>query len=512
MNTKQPIPKPLVLCILDGWGHREDTEHNAIAKAKTPFWDNLCANNPSSLLQTSGLAVGLPSGQMGNSEVGHMNIGSGRVVMQDLPRIDGAIENGSLAANPDLQNIVAQLKSTNGTCHIMGLVSDGGVHAHVDHIKFLANHIAKQDIKVALHVFTDGRDVPPSSAGTYIETLQKDLAPSVSIATVSGRYYAMDRDNRWDRVSLAYDAIVSGQGSKAGNAIEAVEGNHANGTTDEFIIPTVIGDYAGMYDGDALIMANFRADRARQILTALVDSNFDGFERSNVITFCARLGMINYSDALNAFLATLFPAQDLHHIFGEVLARHKLTQLRIAETEKYAHVTFFFNGGKEALFEGEERILVPSPDVATYDLKPEMSANEVTDRLTEAIQSGKFDVIIVNYANTDMVGHTGDETVTIQAVESIDRCLAKLVPAVEQAGGSIFITADHGNAEMMVDPKTGGAHTSHTTGPVPFVLAGLGADTLKLKDGRLCDIAPTLLTMLHIDQPGAMTGVSLIDD
>lgn len=505
-------PRPLVLCILDGWGHTESTKDNAIYEANTPNWDRLTKIYPQSLLATSGEAVGLPEGQMGNSEVGHMNIGSGRVVMQELPRIDHSIKTGALASNPELVNYVDALKASGGDCHLLGLMSPGGVHAHQRHILALASVISNAGIKVHIHAITDGRDTPPSSARDYVAECEAVIADmeNVSIATVSGRYYAMDRDKRWDRVAKAYRAIALSEGEKQASAGQAIEASYAADKTDEFILPTVIEPYSGMQNGDGLIMANFRADRARQILTAFVDPKFDGFERGKVIEFAAKLGMVEYSSALNPFLKTLFPAQQLEKILGEVLSDAGKTQLRIAETEKYAHVTFFFNGGKEETFKGEERILISSPNVATYDLQPEMSAPELTDKLVDAIHNDMFDVIVVNYANTDMVGHTGIKPAAIKAVEAVDACVGKLFAAVQQRNGVMLVTADHGNAEKMVDEETGQPHTAHTTGPVPLLMAGDATKNLSLKEGSLCDIAPTILALLGIKQPKEMTGENLV--
>ncbi|MGF1594200.1 MAG: 2,3-bisphosphoglycerate-independent phosphoglycerate mutase [Kiloniellaceae bacterium] len=510
-DTAHPdAPRPVVLCILDGWGHREACENNAICQAATPNLDRLFAASPHALVDASEGEVGLPSGQMGNSEVGHMNLGAGRVVMQDLPRIDAAIADGSFAANPVLRDAIAALKASGGTAHVMGLMSPGGVHSHQDQIAALAEVLAAAGIPVAVHAFLDGRDTPPRSALGYLEGFLHK-APSAAIATVSGRYYAMDRDKRWARVEKAYCALVQGEGERADNALAAVEQGYAAGTNDEFLLPTVIGGYAGMRDGDGLFMANFRADRAREILTALLDPGFDGFERQQRPGFAAAVGMVEYSGELNAFLATLFPPEDLRETLGEVVAEAGKRQLRIAETEKYAHVTFFFNGGREEVFDGEERILVPSPDVATYDLKPEMSAPEVTDKLVAAIESGKFDLVVCNYANGDMVGHTGDLAAAIKAVETVDTCVGRLAAAVEETGGCILLTADHGNAEQMSDAQTGQAHTAHTMNKVPLLLINGPERVAALSDGRLADIAPTLLDLMALPRPAAMTGHSLLE-
>jgi 2,3-bisphosphoglycerate-independent phosphoglycerate mutase len=504
-------PRPVVLCILDGWGHRDERTDNAIALAEAPNWRRFLSTYPHARLATSGLAVGLPDGQMGNSEVGHMNLGAGRVVMQDLPRIDSAIADGTLAAMPALTDAIARLKANGRTLHLLGLLSPGGVHSHQDHMAALARIVAEAGVPVRVHAFLDGRDTPPTSARDYLAAFAEATAGAdIRVVTMSGRYYAMDRDKRWDRVGLAYDALVSGAGPVAPDARTVIDRSYDAGLTDEFILPTIVEGYAGMEDGDGLLMANFRADRAREILDALVDPAFSGFARSRVVTFAARLGMSDYSDHLNGFLTTLFPAQSLTHILGEVVCDAHMTQLRIAETEKYAHVTFFFNGGREQVFPGEDRILVPSPKVATYDQQPEMSAAEVTDRLVEAIGSAKYDVIVVNYANGDMVGHTGLLPAAIAAVETVDRCLGRLEGAVAAAGGTLLVTADHGNAELMRDPVTGQPHTAHTTGPVDAVLVHPPAWVSGLADGKLADVAPTLLHLLGLPQPAEMTGHALL--
>ncbi len=514
MNTspdRARRPRPVVLCILDGWGHREERENNAIALADTPNWDRLLTQYPHAMLQTSGLSVGLPEGQMGNSEVGHMNLGAGRVVMQDLPRIDAAVADGSLATNPVLLDMVGRLKASGGALHLMGLVSPGGVHSHQGHLAAVARAVAGHGVKVWVHAFLDGRDTPPQSAKDYMERFLADVAGhDVTVATVAGRYYAMDRDKRWDRVRLAYDAVTAARASRAAEPVGAIQASYEAGKTDEFMLPVTVGDYAGMTDGDGLLMGNFRADRAREILHALVDPGFDGFPRDRVAGFAARVGMTEYSKDLNAFLDTLFPAENLTHILGEVVCEAGMTQLRIAETEKYAHVTFFFNGGREQVFPGEDRILVPSPKVATYDLQPEMSAPEVTDRLVEAVGSGKYDVIVVNYANGDMVGHSGILEAAMKAAECVDGCIGRLETAVVAAGGTMLVTADHGNAEMMADPATRQPHTAHTTGPVDLVLVNPPAGVSGIASGKLADVAPTLLALLGLSQPAEMTGHSLV--
>lgn len=527
-------PKPVILCILDGWGEAPAGEHNAISQANTPHWDYLKARYPHGVINASEEHVGLPDGQMGNSEVGHMNIGSGRVVMQDLPRIDTAIADGSLNNNPHLHTFIETLKQRGGACHLMGLVSPGGVHSHQRHISELANSVAKAGIQVWIHVFTDGRDTPPQSAEKYIKQFEKDLLATehIAFATVSGRYFAMDRDQRWDRVEKAYSAIVRHHRPDAetlsdeslqqlslpaathmgDTLLNVLKQHYAHGKTDEFIEPTILGNYPGMHDGDGLLMANFRADRARELLSALLDPEFEGFKRDRFWQCATALGMIEYSTEHTQWMETLFPPQALSHILGEVVAEKGLKQLRIAETEKYAHVTFFFNGGKEEPFANEERILVPSPKVPTYDLQPEMSAMEVTNKLIHAIESARYELIIVNYANPDMVGHTGKMHAAITAVECIDHCLERLTNAIEMAGGAMLITADHGNIERMYDEGSQQSHTAHTTNLVPLILV---EKTLKdssptLREGKLADIAPTLLTWLGVAVPDAMTGSSLL--
>ena len=504
--------RPVVLCILDGWGHRAEAEDNAIALADTPVWDGLWARCPHSLLEASNSDVGLPDGQMGNSEVGHMNLGAGRVVGQTLPRIDRAVADGSLAAHPELEALTAALAASGGTCHLFGLMSPGGVHSHQRHIAALARGVAARGVPVAVHAILDGRDVPPESARGCLADFAADAADidGLRIATVIGRYYAMDRDTRWDRVARAYEAMVAGSGEHAGAAEAAVVAAYGRGESDEFVAPTVIGDYAGMADGDGLLVANFRADRVRQLAAALLDPDFEGFVRSRRAELRAACGMIEYSVHLNGFLGALFPTLPLSGILGQVVADAGLRQLRIAETEKYAHVTFFFNGGEERLFPGEERILVPSPRVATYDLEPEMSAFEVTDRLVEAIEGAEFDLVVVNYANGDMVGHTGKLGPTMRAVEAVDACLGRLAAAVEAAGGALVITADHGNAEMMRDGGAAQPHTAHTSNPVPFMVCGMAAGEADLRHGRLADVAPTLLDLLGLPRPAEMTGTSLL--
>ena len=505
--------KPVMLLILDGWGYREKiTPDNAIENGHTPNWHRLLKECPHGFVETSGLAVGLPDGQMGNSEVGHTNLGAGRVVMQDLPKIDQAVKDGSLAKNPALLKMIEALRENGKTCHLMGLMSPGGVHAMQSHILALAKIISGHGIPVRVHAFLDGRDTPPSSAAQYLAQFEKDIANlhNVKIATIEGRFYAMDRDKRWDRIEKAYNNMVLADGKRFASADEAIKASYNDKVTDEFVIPAVIGDYQGMQDGDAVLMANFRADRAREILYALADAEFNGFERKKIIKFSTHVGMTEYSVDHNRFMKTIFPPEQLVNILGEVVAKHGLTQLRIAETEKYAHVTFFFNGGEERDFEGEERILIASPKVATYDLKPEMSVYEVTEQLVKAIEEKRFDVIICNFANGDMVGHTGIMEAVLKAVAAVDECLGKVEKAIKDVGGVLIVTADHGNAEKMVDEITGQPYTAHTVGKVQAVLVNDKSGVKALKDGKLADIAPTMLELLGIDKPQEMTGTSLL--
>jgi 2,3-bisphosphoglycerate-independent phosphoglycerate mutase len=500
--------RPVMLAILDGWGWREDPSDNAVLLARTPTFDRLWSTCPHAFLRTSGKDVGLPPGQMGNSEVGHLNIGAGRIVMQDLPRVSEAIASGEIEQAPGLQAVLAKLRATGGTCHLMGLVSPGGVHAHQEHAAALAAILARNGIPAVVHAFTDGRDTPPRSAIDDIAWLVAALPASVPVATVSGRYYAMDRDNRWDRVGKAYRTIAEADGPRFADAPAVIADSYAHDAGDEFVVPAVVGDYRGMRDGDGIICFNFRADRVREILAALLDPTFSGFPRPRTVRVAAAAGMTEYSAALNALMHTILPPQDLSNVLGEIVANAGRTQLRTAETEKYPHVTYFLNGGREQPYPGEDRVMVPSPKVATYDLQPEMSAPELTDKAVEAITSGKYDLIVLNYANPDMVGHTGVLAAAIKAVETVDTNLGRLVDAVEKAGGALLATADHGNCEMMRDPQTGGPHTAHTTNPVPLLLVGAG--DARLADGRLADLAPTLLELMELAKPPEMTGVSLL--
>jgi len=501
--------KPLLLCILDGWGLSDRSEYNAIAQANTPTYDRLWQSCPHTTLRTDGLAVGLPEGQFGNSEVGHTNIGAGRVVMQDLPRITQAVRDGSLAQNVALRAFIDALKQSGGAAHLMGLVSDGGVHAHQDHIAALAHILDAAGVKTYLHIFTDGRDTPPTSAAGYVEKLLAALPGTVTVATVCGRFYAMDRDKRWERVSQAFDAIAHGQGAAFDTEAAAIEAAYAGKETDEFIKPAVIGGYQGMNAADGVLTANFRSDRIREILQAFVLPDFADFDRGDFTPVTNTATMTAYADYFEPYVKVLFRPQTMDNIFGEIVARAGLKQLRAAETEKYPHVTFFFNGGREAAYEGEERLLVASPKVATYDLQPEMSAVELTDRLLEKLP--EQDVVILNFANPDMVGHTGSLGAAIKAVETVDACLGRIAAAIEALGGVLLVIADHGNAEQMFDEATGQPHTAHTTNPVPCILAGYRGNLALRGGGVLADVAPTMVHILGLQKPAEMTGASLLD-
>ena len=504
-------PKPVVLLILDGWGHREEVEDNALALAELPNWRRLVATRPHTLVHTEGRHVGLPDGQMGNSEVGHMNLGAGRIVYQDLTRVDAAIEDGSFFANPELLAACDAVKSSGGTLHVMGLLSPGGVHSHEQHIFAMLELAAREGVPhVAMHAFLDGRDMPPRSAEPSLRALQAkcDALGNVRIASVGGRYFAMDRDKRWDRVERAWDAIVEARAEfTAPTAMQALDDAYARGENDEFVQPTVITGGMPMQDGDAVVFMNFRADRARQLTAAFVDPGFDGFavRRPKLVTFVC---LTEYDAKLPATLA--YAPDALHNTLAEVLAVHHLSQLRIAETEKYAHVTFFFSGGREDLWPGEDRVLVPSPKVATYDLQPEMSCPEVTAKLVDDIRAQRHDVVICNIANPDMVGHTGILAAAVQAAEAVDVAIGAVVDVVRSVEGALLITADHGNLEQMSDPATGQPHTAHTVGPVPFVYVGERDAHLRV-GGALRDVAPTMLDLLGIAKPAEMTGTSLIE-
>jgi 2,3-bisphosphoglycerate-independent phosphoglycerate mutase len=506
--------KPIVLIVLDGWGYRENPQANAILDAKIPFWDKLWRECPHTLLSASGIDVGLPPGQMGNSEVGHLHMGAGRLVPQDLHRIDIAIENREFFQNPILIQAVDEAKQNHHSVHILCLLSPGGVHSHENHILAMAELTASRGIDFYIHAILDGRDTPPKSAMSSLKKLENKLQDlkSGKIASIIGRYYAMDRDQRWDRTQKAYDMLTLGKANfHAASAVEGLQLAYDRNETDEFVNATCIHaaneNAITIRDGDAVIFMNFRADRARQLTRAFTEKNFSGFKRTRVPLLADFVTLTEYAADINTAVA--FPPLVLKNVFGEYIANLHLHQLRIAETEKYAHVTYFFNGGRETHFANEDRILVPSPKIATYDLQPEMSANEVTDRLIEAIRSKKYDAIICNYANSDMVGHTGNLKATIAAVETIDHCLKRVITALREAGGEALITADHGNAEMMFDPATDQPHTAHTTSPVPLIYVGRKAQ-ITSKEGKLYDIAPTLLTLMGLEIPNEMSGKSLL--
>ncbi|AYC34665.1 2,3-bisphosphoglycerate-independent phosphoglycerate mutase [Pseudomonas cavernae] len=505
-------PKPLVLIILDGFGHSDSPEYNAIHAARTPVYDRLWATQPHSLISGSGMDVGLPDGQMGNSEVGHMNLGAGRVVYQDFTRVTKAIRDGEFFQNAVINGAVDQAVATGKAVHILGLLSDGGVHSHQDHLVAMAELAAQRGAeKIYLHAFLDGRDTPPKSAQPSLELLDATFARLGKGRTASliGRYFAMDRDNRWDRVAQAYNLIVDSQAEfSAASAVEGLEAAYARGESDEFVKATRIGAPAPVADGDAVVFMNFRADRARELTRAFVEPDFQEFARARQPQLAGYIMLTQYAASIQA--PSAFAPASLDNVLGEYLAKHGKTQLRIAETEKYAHVTFFFSGGREEPFEGEERILIPSPNVATYDLKPEMSALEVTDRIVEAIEQQRHDVIIVNYANGDMVGHTGVFAAAVAAVECLDGCVGRIVAALDKVGGEALITADHGNVEQMEDECTGQVHTAHTCEPVPFIYVGKRPLSLR-EGGVLADVAPTMLKLMGLAQPAEMTGTSIIE-
>lgn len=500
--------RPVVLVILDGWGWREEVAGNAIRQADTPTFDHLWKTCPHALLRASGTDVGLPEGQMGNSEVGHLNIGAGRVVKGNLLAIAEAIADNRILSTPALSALINRLQQSGGTCHLLGLASLGGVHSHQDHAAAIANLLAKTGVATVIHAFTDGRDTAPRSAAEEIDRLAVALPTSVPIATICGRYYAMDRDYRWDRVAKAYAAIAEAEGPRFDTAQAAIAESYARNVSDEFVEPSVIGGYRGMKDGDGVLCFNFRADRVREILTALLDPDFSAFPRRRAIDMAAAAGMTEYSQQLKPLMQAIFPSQALANVLGQVVSAAGRTQLRMAETEKYPHVTYFLNGGREDQYPGEDRIMVPSPKVATYDLQPEMSAPELTDKAVAAIGSGRYDLIVLNYANPDMVGHTGNLAAAIKAVETVDAGLGRLTKATAEAAGCLLVTADHGNCEMMRDPETGGPHTSHTTNPVPLLLMGRAG--VSLNDGRLADIGPTVLALMGLAKPAEMTGASLL--
>ena len=505
--------KPIMLMILDGFGINEKSDGNAVKQANTPNIDKLMKKYQTTKIYTSGLKVGLPDGQMGNSEVGHTNIGAGRIVYQELTKITKSIEDGDFFSIPEFIEEIENCKKYNSKLHILGLVSDGGVHSHIRHLYGLLEMAKRRDFEnVYVHCFLDGRDTPPASAEGYITDLEEKMKEKGigKIASISGRYYAMDRDKRWERVKKCYDALVKGEGNKSASATIAIENSYQKEVFDEFVEPTVIcnGDtpIATIGEHDSVIFFNFRPDRAREITRAIVDPKFDGFETKKMETYF--VCFTSYDETMpNVKIA--FKKEPLVNTFGEVVSKNGLKQLRIAETEKYAHVTFFFNGGEEKQYPGEDRILVPSPKVATYDLQPEMSAREVTEKVVEAINLNKYNVIILNYANPDMVGHTGSLPAAIKAVETIDECVGKVVEAMLAHDGTMLITADHGNCEQMIDYKTGDPHTAHTTNPVPLILVTENKD-LKIKEGKLADLAPTMLDILGIEKPEEMTGESIL--
>lgn len=504
------MTKPVVLCILDGWGNGSSAEGNAPVLANTPNFDKIMQECPTARLTTHGPDVGLPTGQMGNSEVGHTNIGAGRVVAMDLGQIDLSIEDGSFSKNQAIADFAHRLKVSNGTAHLVGLVSDGGVHSHLNHIIAAAQAVTAYGVPCVVHAITDGRDVAPVSAQPYLKTLAKHLPDNVRIVTVSGRYFALDRDNRWERVAKAYNAMALGTADNLGSdPVDGMQTCYDLDQTDEFIEPFKLGNYDGMSNDDGVFFINFRADRAREILSAIGDPDFTGFKIENRPQLTALLGMVEYSETHSTFMQTVFPKRSISNTLGEWVSKQGKRQFRLAETEKYPHVTFFLNGGVETPYPGEDRFMPPSPKVATYDLKPEMSAPEVTKKLVETIEDG-YDLIVVNYANPDMVGHTGDLNAAIKACEAVDQGLGLALDALKKAGGAMIVTADHGNCEMMFDPATGGPHTAHTTNLVPVIMVG-GPEGANLKDGRLADLAPTVLALMELEQPNEMTGGSLLE-
>ncbi len=503
------VHKPVVLCILDGWGIGAGGDADAPVQAETPVFDDIMANSPTARLITHGPDVGLPEGQMGNSEVGHTNIGAGRVVLMTLGQIDAAVADGALCDKPALAAFIAEMKESGGTAHVLGLVSDGGVHGMFSHTKAAVLGLAAAGVPVVLHAMTDGRDVAPQDAAPFLAELEANMPEGCQIGTLTGRYYAMDRDTRWERVSQAYHAMVLGQADRqSATASDALEAAYARGETDEFVQPTVLGAYSGMVAGDGVLCLNFRADRAREIMAAIAQPGFDAFDIGARPKLAAVSGMVSYSTEHDGYMTTVFPKEPIVNTLGEWVAKQGKRQFRVAETEKYPHVTFFLNGGKETPEVGEDRRMPKSPKVATYDLQPEMSAGEVTDAFVEAIEAG-YDLIVCNYANPDMVGHTGDMAAAMAACEAVDQGLGRVVAALEEAGGAMIVTADHGNCEVMIDPETGGPHTAHTTNLVPVALVG-GPEGAALMDGRLGDLAPTLLALMGLEQPSEMTGRNLL--
>ena len=507
MHSEQ---KPVILCIMDGWGHAPASASNAVSVAHTPHVDRLMAEGPLSFLEASGPAVGLPEGQPGNSEVGHLTIGSGRLIKQDLPRINDAITDGSIEHMAEMQNFISAMQASQGAVHMLGLLSNGGVHAHSDHIRAVANIFARAGLKVHIHMFSDGRDTMPKIADEMLKKFREGLSETIQISTVTGRYFAMDRDKRWERTDSARQVILSGTADySADSADAAIEAAYARGEQDEFISATCMSDYTGMEDGDGIFMANFRVDRARQIMSGFITPDDTGLPKTELPRLTASLAMTPLSDWLDPHVPHLFGPPDLSQGLGQAVAEAGLKQLRLAETEKYPHVTFFFNGGDETPFEGEDRSVIASPKVATYDLQPEMSAKDVLARAEEAISDNETSLIIINFANPDMVGHTGDLAAAIHAVETVDSAVGSLCQAITETGGIMIVTADHGNCEVMWDEANNCAHTAHTTNLVPCML--VGADRgLTLSDGTLADLAPTLLTLLNVPIPEVMTGKSLI--
>ena len=501
---------PIILCIMDGWGINKDINHNAIAQAKTPNVDNLSKTYPFSTLEASGEHVGLPVDQVGNSEVGHMNLGSGRVVIQTLPRINQAFENNEIKLNENF-NEFTKIHNQNNTVHLLGLCSDGGVHSHMNHIISISKLLDKKNIKTVIHIFSDGRDSSPLQIGDIIKQFEKSLPKSIKIVSLIGRYFSMDRDNRWDRIKKSFDLITYGTHERKSEDISsAIKLAYENGETDEFISPTVIGDYSGIQNGDSLLMVNFRSDRVRELLTSFLDPNFNEFEKkSNTPFFSNSLGMTEYSEKLSSYMKSIFSSNKIQDTLGEIISKNNLKQLRLAETEKYPHVTFFFNGGKETVLPGETRVMIPSPKVSTYDQKPEMSAHQVEAELIKAIELGIYDLIIINFANPDMVGHTGNLNAAIIAVETIDKAIGNVKKALDKTNGIMLITADHGNCEVMIHEKTKIPHTAHTCNKVPLILISKN-NNLRLNNGKLADIAPTILDLLKIEKPISMNGKSLL--
>tara|TARA_Y100000590_G_scaffold465952_1_gene639777 strand:- start:1620 stop:3149 length:1530 start_codon:yes stop_codon:yes gene_type:complete len=500
--------QPVILCILDGWGHSKNKDNNAIFHAKTPTYDSILKCYPNSLIKTSEEEVGLPLGQMGNSEVGHANIGAGRIVLQDLMKINESINNKTLSEKEALKKSIYQMKMHNNICHLIGLVSDGGVHSHQRHIEELARILSLNGIKIYIHAITDGRDTPPKSGYQFIKKFLDNIPTHSKLASISGRYYAMDRDLRWERTFLYYDAICNANATQSDNFLEYIQESYKSSITDEFIEPAIMSGFTGIKDGDGLLIANFRADRIRQILSALLEENFHNFTRKKSPKFSSTVGMTSYSSSLDKLVSLIFPPDNVNKTLGEVVSNSGIKQLRIAETEKYAHVTFFFNGGQEKPFKGEKRILIPSPKVATYDLKPDMSAFELTEKIILNIKKKEFEFIVINYANPDMVGHTGNFEAAITAVEVIDQCINQIVDVISKSNTALLITADHGNIECMIDDQSNSPHTAHTMEKVPLIAINVN-NLAHLEDGLLSDIAPTILEILGIKKPKVMTGISL---